>query len=436
MSGLTLVAVVSRGYGRRAAVAAAAGLLLALTPLTAASAGNSGGGGAVAKADAAASAKARQLAAAKHAAAAQTQKLAAAKDAVAAAQQQLTEMAATARAAIDRYNKQRLLLQDARAAADVAQAGLDAAAQEVARQQDQVDRFVAASYMSGGPLVGLATVLSSGSPAMILDQSSTLNQISKSQAQMLRDLDAAKARQAEMADAAAAAMQAVAAKAAEVDRARREAVRAMSDQEELLKRLSKAQVGVAQQLAAEQAHVAQLTKEHAKAVAAAALAAQREALALAFASIRQMTSNWPEATPAQGLDAVEWAKKQLGVPYSWGAGDANGPTLGFVESKTITSGAHTVGFDCSGLTLYAWAHEGFTLDHYTGYQWLEGRPVPLDQLRAGDLVFFAKDVSDPLTIHHVGIYVSGNTMIDAPHTGANVRYDKVFVPGLIGAVRP
>ena len=79
---------------------------------------------------------------------------------------------------------------------------------------------------------------------------------------------------------------------------------------------------------------------------------------------------------------------------------------------------------------------GFSLDHYTGYQWVEGHRVPLAKLRAGDLVFFATDVSDPLTIHHVGIYVRGNMMIDAPHTGANVRYDKVFVPGLIGAVRP
>jgi len=41
-----------------------------------------------------------------------------------------------------------------------------------------------------------------------------------------------------------------------------------------------------------------------------------------------------------------------------------------------------------------------------------------------------------LTIHHVGIYVGGDQMIDAPHTGANVRYDKVFIAGFIGAVRP
>ena len=435
MSGLTLVHVASLRRGQRAVVAAAVGLLLALAPVTAASADSSGGGGA-AKARAAAAQKGRELAAAKSLAAAQTRELAGAKDAVAQAQQQLTALAATARVAIDRYKAARVLLAKARATSDAAQASLGAATQEVARQQAEVNRFVAASYMSGGPLVGLATVLSSGSPSTILDQAALLNQISKSQAQMLRDLAAAKAEQARMADAASAAMEAVARKTAEVDAARRSAVQAMSDQEALLRRLSKAQVDVAQQLAAQQQHVVQLSKAHARAVAAAALAAQRQALALAWAEIRQMTSNWPEATPAQGLDAVEWAKKQLGVPYSWGGGNTDGPTLGFAESKKITAGAHTVGFDCSGLALYAWAHEGFTLDHYTGYQWLEGRPVPLDKLRAGDLVFFAKDVSDPMTIHHVGIYVDGNRMIDAPFTGAVVRYDKVFVPGLIGAVRP
>jgi peptidoglycan DL-endopeptidase RipA len=428
--------VVSLMHCRRVAVTAAAGILLALTPMAGAYAGNSGGGGAVAKAQAKAAAKAQQLADAKKLATEQAGKLAAAKAAVADAQQQLTVLAAAARVAIDRYKTERVLLTKARADAGAAQASLDAATQEVAREQDQVNRFVAAAYMSGGPLVGVATVLSSGNPTAVLDQSALLNQISKSQAQLLHDLGVAKATQAQFANAAATAMQAVVVKAMQVDVARRAAVRAMSDQEQLLKRLSKAQIALAQQLAAEQQHVAALTKQHADAVAAAAMAAQRRALELAWASIRQTTSSWPEATAAQGLAAVDWARKQLGVPYSWGGGNGDGPTLGMVESKTITSGAHTVGFDCSGLTLYAWSHLGFTLDHYTGYQWLEGRPVPLDQLRAGDLVFFATDVSDPLTIHHVGIYVGGNQMIDAPHTGAVVRYDQVFVPGLIGAVRP
>ena len=57
-------------------------------------------------------------------------------------------------------------------------------------------------------------------------------------------------------------------------------------------------------------------------------------------------------------------------------------------------------------------------------------------MRPGDLVFFARNTANPMSIHHVGIYVGKGKMIDAPHTGAEVRYDDVFVPGLIGAVRP
>jgi peptidoglycan DL-endopeptidase RipA len=67
---------------------------------------------------------------------------------------------------------------------------------------------------------------------------------------------------------------------------------------------------------------------------------------------------------------------------------------------------------------------------------VEGHHIPLEQLRPGDLVFFAHNTANPMSIHHVGIYVGHGRMIDAPHTGAVVRYDEVFVPGLIGAVRP
>jgi cell wall-associated NlpC family hydrolase len=63
--------------------------------------------------------------------------------------------------------------------------------------------------------------------------------------------------------------------------------------------------------------------------------------------------------------------------------------------------------------------------------------VALDQLRRGDLLFYATNTSDPSTIHHVGIYLGGGMMVDAPYTGAFVRIDSIYAPGgLIGAVRP
>jgi cell wall-associated NlpC family hydrolase len=85
----------------------------------------------------------------------------------------------------------------------------------------------------------------------------------------------------------------------------------------------------------------------------------------------------------------------------------------------------------------AWARAGIQLAHWTGYQWKSGPGVPLNALRAGDLVFYATDTADPATIHHVGIYIGGGMMVDAPYTGANVRIDSIHqYSGLIGAIRP
>ncbi len=124
------------------------------------------------------------------------------------------------------------------------------------------------------------------------------------------------------------------------------------------------------------------------------------------------------ASADQGDIAANWALTQLGKPYLWG-------------------GAGPDSFDCSGLTMVAWAHAGVQLLHYTGYQWQEGPHVPLSQLRRGDLLFYATNTSDPSTIHHVAIYIGHGMMVNAPYTGAFVRIDGMYAPGgLIGAVRP
>ena len=124
------------------------------------------------------------------------------------------------------------------------------------------------------------------------------------------------------------------------------------------------------------------------------------------------------ASSQQGNIAADWALSQIGRPYQWG-------------------GAGPYTYDCSGLTMDAWAQAGVFLLHYTGYQWEEGVHVPLDDLQRGDLLFYATDNSDPATIHHVGIYIGGGDMVDAPYTGVDVRIDSIYEPSVpIGAVRP
>ncbi len=113
--------------------------------------------------------------------------------------------------------------------------------------------------------------------------------------------------------------------------------------------------------------------------------------------------------------AIAYAAQQLGVPYAWGG---SGPG----------------GFDCSGLTQAAYRSAGISLPRVAQSQFDLGPAVPGDgTVQPGDLVFFG---SSPSAVDHVGLYVGAGEMIDAPHSGALVRFDDAHWPGLVGATRP
>lgn len=129
----------------------------------------------------------------------------------------------------------------------------------------------------------------------------------------------------------------------------------------------------------------------------------------------------PVAAPAPSgaaARAVAFAYGVLGTPYEWGGTGADGR------------------FDCSGLTQTAYAVAGLRLPRVAADQWYAGPHVPRAALAPGDLVFYAVDLHDPATIHHVGLYVGGGQMIDAPYPGAVVRFDPVDQADYLGAVRP
>lgn len=134
----------------------------------------------------------------------------------------------------------------------------------------------------------------------------------------------------------------------------------------------------------------------------------------------------PTGGSGAGEAAVEAAESQLGVPYVWG-----GETPG-------------VGFDCSGLTQWAWAQAGVSIPRTSQAQeasvplvWTtsSGQPLDLSALAPGDL-FFYYNLDGTGTVDHVAMYVGGDTLIQAPFTGTVVSYHSVYTEGLIAVGQP
>jgi cell wall-associated NlpC family hydrolase len=138
----------------------------------------------------------------------------------------------------------------------------------------------------------------------------------------------------------------------------------------------------------------------------------------------------PVFTPAPRRGSVQRvidrALSQVGVQYVWGGGNGRGPTTGIPDA--FGSPLNRIGFDCSGLMLYAYSGAGVSLPRVSRNQFHAGRKVPISDLRPGDLVFF-KRPGRP--IHHVAMYIGGGEMVEAPYTGANVRVVPLRRAGLL-----
>jgi cell wall-associated NlpC family hydrolase len=133
--------------------------------------------------------------------------------------------------------------------------------------------------------------------------------------------------------------------------------------------------------------------------------------ALASAAAPTATAAAPVAAPNQvAQTAVDTALAQRGTPYVW-------------------AGAAPGGFDCSGLTQYAFAAAGITLPHSSKAQSTMGTAIARADLQPGDLVFFYSPVS------HVGIYIGNGQMVHAPTTGDVVKVTDVDAMGGFSGAR-
>jgi cell wall-associated NlpC family hydrolase len=337
-----------------------------------------------------------------------------------AASAELTKLQTQAEVLIERYDQAQVNEQRAASAYKVTEARLRQAERQQAASRLRVARLAAQQFESGGGFSPVTAMLGNADGPQ-----GYLRQVGMGQALAQSGTEILAGNQANDAVATVFRTQAhklLVAKQADLQAANdlKVAVQAAVSRQQMFVKLTRGKRNkLAGELAAAQSKESSLRAARQAALAAAA--AERAAAAAGGPSGSSQVPAWAwgsGASASQGDIAANWALTQLGKPYQWGGA---GPST----------------WDCSGLTMVAWAHAGVQLLHYTGYQWQEGPHVPLNQPQRGDLLFFATNTADPSTIHHVGIYIGNGMMVDAPFTGAFVRIDSMYQPGgLIGAVRP
>ena len=138
-------------------------------------------------------------------------------------------------------------------------------------------------------------------------------------------------------------------------------------------------------------------------------------LARSAATVRVETPAGTSTLPAAAVapapaSLVATAQRFLGLRYLWG-------------------GLSAWGYDCSGLTWAVFRVHGITIPRDADAQFAAGRPVAMNALRPGDLIFYEHPVG------HVAIYAGGGQMIESPNSASEVRLVPVRTAGLAGARR-
>ncbi|PWK82992.1 cell wall-associated NlpC family hydrolase [Lentzea atacamensis] len=334
----------------------------------------------------------------------------------------------------------------ARREATAARVQADAASRAVEESRRALDEFAAASYAQGSTVGSFSAYFGAKSPEDLLARAQLLEAVSSSSLNQLEQVTRDQGVAANLDAAARAALQKSEAKQAAADEAKKVAEQAQqvavdahtaqaaataqlqSDKDAVERELVAARGEVnsleAQRRQYDQWVEAKKREEEENARRAAAAAAVQAA---AQAPRRPVVA--PAAPSGSRVQTViNRALSQRGVIYAWGGGNYYGPTYGVRDGGVADSFGdyRKIGFDCSGLMMYAFAGVGVYLPHYSGYQYNAGRKVPLSQMAPGDMIFWG-----PGGGTHVALYLGGGMMVEAPHSGAVVRISPVRYGGIM-----
>ena len=373
--------------------------------------------------------------------------------ALAAATTRMEQASMVAEQAAERYNGARWKLGEAQKAHRLAVRRSALAKAKVQQQRSGIVTLVTESYQNGTELNTATALMSDEGPRGLMNRYAVVSSAGDSMDARYADFRTASARARTYAAQAAKAEKKQNALAASAKDLAVEAGRAVAaagvatneiaaQKQQLVRALARAQhISVA--LATRRHAALELVAQRKAAAAArarqaaeqarlrqAAEAAQRKAAAQARAAAsassdaaetRATESKTPAPVVAPSAPPVisnpapnqsvavkrviAYAKQQLGKPYLWAA---SGPAS----------------FDCSGLTMQAWARAGVSLPHYSVAQFEQSTRVSMADAKPGDLLFWSND-GTPGGIHHVALYLGGGQFLEAPHTGAFVRYNSV-----------
>lgn len=231
---------------------------------------------------------------------------------------------------------------------------------------------IAVEYYMGAPASALNALLTSGSPTTLADQITTLNMIARGQADQISDVAKLKATY----DAQKKPL------------------------DDLVAQLDAQEADLAAKERTINAEIKRLNDLR--------LAAYGAGGGIGVLSPVPCPLTYPGGP--SGV-AVQYACRQIGKTYVWGAA---GPDH----------------FDCSGLTMAAWAQAGVHLPHNAYEQRQMVMAVSRANLRPGDLVFYYSDV------HHVGMYIGGNWVVHASRAGEPIRLRQMDLAPIKSFGRP